>query len=107
MEIKRIAVVGGGLMGRQIALCAAISGVDAAVYDLKPEVLEAVDKWEKEYMAGRIAKGRMSAEQVAEAESRFHIVGDLEEAVKDVDCVIEAIIEVKDVKANVIRQLTS
>ena len=105
MEIKKIAVIGGGLMGRQIALCASIHGVDATVYDLKPEVLEAVDQWEKEYMAGRIAKGRMTEAQVAEAESRFHIVGDLETAVKDVDCVIEAIIEVKDVKAKVIRQL--
>ena len=105
MEIKKIAVIGGGLMGRQIALCASIHGVDATVYDLKPEVLEAVDAWEKEYMAGRIAKGRMTAEQVAEAESRFHIVGDLAQAVKGVDCVIEAIIEVKDVKAKVFRQL--
>ncbi|MBE6981659.1 MAG: 3-hydroxyacyl-CoA dehydrogenase family protein [Ruminococcaceae bacterium] len=105
MEIKKIAVIGGGLMGRQIALCASIHGVDATVYDLKPEVLEAVDKWEKEYMAGRIAKGRMTEAQVAEAESRFHIVGDLAEAVKDVDCVIEAIIEVQEVKASVIRQL--
>ena len=105
MEIKKIAVIGGGLMGRQIALCAAINGVDASVYDLKPEVLDAVNKWEKEYMAGRIAKGRMTSEQVAEAESLFHIVGDLEQAVKDVDCVIEAIIEVQEVKAQVIRQL--
>ena len=105
MEIKKIAVIGGGLMGRQIALCASIHGVDATLYDLKPEVLEAVDKWEKEYMAGRIAKGRMTQEQVAEAESRFHIVGDLAEAVKDVDCVIEAIIEVQDVKAKLIKQL--
>jgi len=105
MEIKKIAVIGGGLMGRQIALCAAICGVDATVYDLKPEVLDAVDAWEKEYMAGRIAKGRLTTEQVAEAESRFHIVGDLAEAVKDVDCVIEAIIEVQDAKAKLIRQL--
>ncbi len=105
MEIKKIAVIGGGLMGRQIALCAAINGVDATVYDLKTEVLEAVDKWEKDYMAGRIAKGRMTEAQVADAESRFHIVGHLEEAVKDVDCVIEAIIEVQEVKAKLIRQL--
>jgi hypothetical protein len=38
MEIKKIAVIGGGLMGRQIALCASIHGYDATVYDLKPEV---------------------------------------------------------------------
>ena len=105
MEIKKICVVGGGLMGRQIGLCAAIHGVDATVYDLKPEVLEAVQKWEDEYLAGRIAKGRMTEEQVADIRTRFHIEGSLEKAVEGVDCVIEAIIEVQEVKANFFRQL--
>lgn len=105
MEIKKICVIGGGLMGRQIALCASIHGVDATVYDLKPEVLEAVQAWEDEYLAGRIAKGRMTEDQVADIRTRFHIEGSLENAVKDVDCVIEAIIEVEKVKANLFRQL--
>ena len=105
MEIKKICVVGGGLMGRQIALCAAIYGVDATVYDLKPEVLEAVQKWEDEYLAGRIAKGRMTEEKVAEIRTRYHIEGDLAKAVEGVDAVIEAIIEVQEVKANFFRQL--
>ena len=34
MEIKKIMVAGGGRMGRQIALCAAIKGVDTTVYDV-------------------------------------------------------------------------
>lgn len=105
MEIKKICVVGGGLMGRQIGLCAAIHGVDATVYDLKPEVLEAVQAWEDEYLAGRIAKGRMTEEQVADIRTRFHIEGSLEKAVQGVDAVIEAIIEVQDVKAKFFRQL--
>jgi len=105
MEIKKICVVGGGLMGRQIALCASIYGFDATVYDLKPEVLDAVQKWEDEYLAGRIAKGRMTEEQVAEIRTRFHLEPSLEKAVQGVDCVIEAIIEVEEVKAKFFRQL--
>ena len=105
MEIKKIAVIGGGLMGRQIALCASIKGFDATVYDLKPEVLDAVQAWEDEYLAGRIAKGRMTEEQVAATRERFHLEPSLEKAVKDVDCVIECIIEVQEVKANLFRQL--
>ena len=105
MEIKKICVVGGGLMGRQIALCASIYGFDATVYDLKPEVLDAVQQWEDEYLAGRIAKGRMTEEQVAGIRTRFHLEPSLETAVQGVDCVIEAIIEVEEVKANFFRQL--
>jgi len=105
MEIKKICVVGGGLMGRQIALCASIHGFDATVYDLKPEVREAVQAWEDEYLAGRIAKGRMTEEQVAAIRERFHVVPTLEEAVKGVDCVVECILEVQEIKANLFRQL--
>ena len=105
MEIKKICVVGGGLMGRQIALCAAIHGYDATVYDLKAEVLDAVKVWQDEYMAGRLAKGRMTEEEVAATNARFHLEPSLEKAVKDVDCVIECIIEVEEVKANFFRQV--
>ena len=104
-NIQKICVVGGGLMGRQIALCAAIYGFEATVYDLKPEVVEAVKAWEEEYLAGRIAKGRMTEEQVAGVKSRFNVVGDLKEAVQGVDCVIEAIVEIEDVKRKFFQQL--
>ena len=70
MEIKNICVVGGGRMGRQIALNAAIYGYGAAVYDVAPAVLEDVQKWAQEYLAGRVAKGRMTQEQVAKAVSK-------------------------------------
>ena len=105
MEIKKICVVGGGLMGRQIALCAAIHGYDATLYDLKPEVLDAVKVWHEDYMAGRLAKGRMTEEEVAATNARFHLEPSLEKAVKDVDCVIECIVEIQEVKANFFRQL--
>ena len=105
MEIKKICVVGGGLMGRQIALCAAIHGYDATVYDLKPEVLDAVKVWHEDYMAGRLAKGRMTEEEVAATNARFHLEPSLEKAVEGVDCVIECIVEIQEVKANFFRQL--
>lgn len=104
-SIQKICVVGGGLMGRQIALCAAIYGFEATVYDLKPEVVEAVKVWEEDYLAGRIAKGRMTEEQVAAIKTRFNVVGDLKEAVQGVDCVIEAIVEIEDVKRKFFQQL--
>ena len=105
-EIKKIMVAGGGLMGRQIAMCAAIKGVDATVYDVKPEVLTAVEAWAEEYLAGRIAKGRMTAEQVAETKTRFRVEADLKKSLEGVDCVIEAILEVKEIKSKFFQQVS-
>ena len=85
-------------MGRQIAMCAAIYGVEANVYDLMEAVLADVEKWADEYLAGRVAKGRMTQEQVDAIRARFHTCKDLQESVQGVDCVIECIIEKEDVK---------
>ena len=105
MNIKKVCVVGGGLMGRQIALNTAIYPYEVTIFDANAAVLEDVAKWEDTYLAGRIAKGRMSKEQVAGIRSRFTICSTLEEAVKDVDLVIEAIVERKDIKSMVFKQI--
>ena len=104
--IKSVAVIGGGLMGRQIALNAAIYGFKASVYDLKDEVCTAVEQWAEEYLAGRIAKGRMTAEQVNEVKARFTVERDFNKAVAGADCVIEAIVEVEDIKRAVLKQIS-
>jgi len=106
MQIKKVCVIGGGLMGRQIALNTAIYPFEVTVFDANPAVLEDVAKWEDGYLAGRIAKGRMTEEQVAGIRSRFTICATLEEAVKDADLVIEAIIERKDIKSAVFQQVS-
>lgn len=105
MEIRNVCVIGGGLMGRQIALNTAIYPYEVTLVDTNAAVLDSVRQWEEEYLAGRIAKGRMTEEQVAGIKSRFHVVETLEEAAKDADLVIEAIVEREDVKRNLFKQL--
>lgn len=106
MQIKKVCVIGGGLMGRQIALNTAIYDYEVTVFDANAAVLEAVAAWQKDYLAGRIAKGRMTEEQVAAINSRFAICETLEEALKDADLVIEAIVERKDIKSTVLKQVS-
>ena len=106
MEIRNVAVIGGGLMGRQIALNSAIYPYEVYLTDMNEAVLEQVRAWAEEYLAGRIAKGRMSEEQVAAIKSRFHVVATMEEAVKDADLVIEAVVERVDVKHAVMKQVS-
>ncbi len=104
-EIKKIAVIGGGLMGRQIGLNACVYGLEARVYDLAPQVCEAVKTWKDEYLAGRIKKGRMTEEQTKKIDSLFSVESDLAKAVNGVDLVIEAIVEKEDIKRSFFKQL--
>ena len=105
MTIKKVAVIGGGLMGRQIALNTAIYPFEIYLTDKNPEVLQKVEDWKEEYLAGRIAKGRMTEEQVEGIKSRFNLVDTIAEAVKDADLIIEAVLELEDVKKSVFKEV--
>ncbi len=105
MEIRTVAVIGGGAMGRQIALNTAIYPFEVYLTDNNSEVLTKVEEWKESYLAGRIAKGRMTQEQVDEIKSRFHIVPSMKEAVKDADLVIEVVVERQDVKEEIFKRL--
>jgi 3-hydroxybutyryl-CoA dehydrogenase len=105
MEIRNVAVIGGGLMGRQIALNAAIYGYQVKLTDNYAPVLTAVREWADEYLAGRIAKGRMTAEKVDDVKAHFQIVEDIKTAVCDADLVIEAVVEKADVKNAVFKEV--
>ena len=104
-DIKKVCVAGAGQMGRQIALNCAIHGYDTYLTDTILEVLEKVRTWSDEYLAGRVAKGRMTEEQTAAAKSRFHLSPTLEKAAKGAQLVIEAVLEDRDVKKNFYRSL--
>ena len=91
-DVKKVCVAGGGQMGRQIALNAAIHGFDTYLTDAIADVLTAVDKWSAEYLEGRVAKGKLTAEQAADAKAKFHLVPTLQEAAEGAQIVIEAIL---------------
>ncbi|HWR29405.1 MAG TPA: 3-hydroxyacyl-CoA dehydrogenase family protein [Negativicutes bacterium] len=104
-EIRTVCVIGGGLMGRQIALNTAIHGFTVKLTDSSPEILVKVVQWKEEYLSERIAKGKMSEDQVGKIQERFCVVGTLEEATKNVELVIEAIYENKEAKEEVFKKL--
>ena len=57
MEIRTVAVIGGGLMGRQIALNTAIYPYEVYLTDANPEVLKKVAEWEEEYFIDLVVAG--------------------------------------------------
>lgn len=104
-DVKKVAVIGCGLMGQQISMNAAISGYQVALFDNFEQARAKAAAWAEEYLAGRIAKGRLTAEQVEDVKRRYTICETLEDAAGDADLVIEAIIESQEAKENLFRQL--
>jgi len=106
-DVKKVCVVGAGLMGSQIALNNAIYGFDTYITDSFPQALEKVEKWSKEYLKGRVAKGKMTQEKADSALEKFHVVPTLEEAASGAQLVIEAIIEERDIKMEFYKNLNA
>ena len=100
--MKKCTVIGGGAMGRQIALNTAIHGYEVGVCESFPAALASLESWKEEYLSGRVAKGRMTQEQVDAVKARFSVTDDLAVACKDTDIVIEAIIEDKQAKTDLL-----
>lgn len=105
MKIEKVSVIGAGMMGRQIALNTAKYGYPVKITDANPAVVEDMIRWAKEYLAGRVAKGRMSEAEAAAVEERLQPVPGLQESVKDADLVIEAAFEDEGVKHGIFKDL--
>lgn len=93
MEIAKIAVIGAGNMGHQIALCAAMSGFQVKCTDTNAEILDKAICFADDYLQERVSKGKLSQEAADQARINIAFVPTVEEAVADADLVIEAIIE--------------
>jgi len=92
-DIEKICVVGAGTMGRQIALANAVGGYKVSLNDSDEKAIDNAKKWTYEYLDGRIAKGRMSQDQVNKIKENLMFTSSLEEATNGASLVIEAIIE--------------
>jgi len=104
-DIKNVCVVGAGNMGHQISLLCAIHGYKTACTDVVPEVLKKAEKFADTYLTGRVEKGKLTKEQAETARKNISFTLDLKEAAKDADFVIEAAIEVLDIKRKLFADL--
>lgn len=100
-EITRVAVIGSGTMGRQIALYAARGGYPTTLYDADPAALARAEAAAPDFLA---LLG-VSAAEAAAIQGQTQYVGDLAAAVRGADLVIEAIPEMLDRKRAVFAQL--
>ncbi|GAV23514.1 3-hydroxyacyl-CoA dehydrogenase family protein [Carboxydothermus pertinax] len=105
MEVKKICVVGAGNMGHQISLAAALAGYQVTCTDINEEILNKAKKFVETYLPERVAKGKLTEEVANQAKANLTFTTSLEEACKDADFVIEAVIEKLDVKRELFKKL--
>jgi len=104
-EIKKVAVLGAGVMGHGIAELAALAGFETYLRDIKQEFVDKGMGMIKNSLDKFVQKKRITQEMADQAWSRLKGVVDFDEAVKDADFVIEAIPEVMDLKKQTFKEL--
>jgi 3-hydroxybutyryl-CoA dehydrogenase len=103
----KLAVVGAGSMGAQIAQQAALHGIDVALQDKDEVQLRKARESNHGHLMRRVEKGRLSREEADRALDRVHTTIDLAGAVRNADFVIEAVFENLELKRSVFRELDS
>ena len=104
-DVKKIAVIGAGNMGHQISLLCAIHGYTTTCTDINQDILKKAEDFTDSYLPGRVEKGRLTEEQARAARERITFTSSMETAVKDADYVIEAVLEVLDLKRKIFSDL--
>lgn len=105
MEVKRVAVLGAGLMGHGIAqVCAQVGKFDVSMRDIEQRFVDNGMKMIQDSLQRFVKKGSMSEQESKEILARIHPTLDLKQAVQNADLVIEAVTENPPLKKSVLAE---
>jgi len=96
-EIRKVGVLGGGLMGSGIAQVSAIAGFDTVVREISDAIIEKSKSGIDKTLAKGIEKGKVTTGQRDAALSKLSFTTDLAK-LADCDIVIEAVVEDLEMK---------
>jgi len=105
MDIKKVAVLGCGIMGSQIAMQTAISGYDVTCYSPVEGEIQTATEFARNWFAKSVAKEKMTEDEAKQACDRLRYTTDLETCVKNAELVIEAVVEILDVKRSIFAEV--
>lgn len=101
MNIRTVAVLGAGIMGRGIAYVAALGGFDTVLQDVSAEALDRATGEIGAILDKGVAAGKVDAGAAGEARRRLATARRPEEAAERADLVIEAVPERMDLKVEI------
>jgi 3-hydroxybutyryl-CoA dehydrogenase len=100
-EIKTIAVIGAGIMGRGIAQVAALVGYRTVLEDLLPGALRKAEGEVRRNLNKAVELDKLSSQEADAAFARLEYAGSVEEAAREADLVIEAVPEEMESKIEI------
>jgi 3-hydroxybutyryl-CoA dehydrogenase len=105
MEVKRVAVLGAGLMGHGITqVCSQVGKFDVTMRDIEQRYIDNAMKMIQDSLQRFVRKGTIDEGESKEILKRIHPTLDLKEAVQNADLVIEAVTESPTLKKSVLAE---
>ncbi|WP_068985436.1 3-hydroxyacyl-CoA dehydrogenase [Lysinibacillus xylanilyticus] len=103
--MKKVIVIGSGVMGRGIAYVSAVSGFETAIIDINEQALQNAQNEINSIFEKSVVRGKLTAQQVQEAMLRLTYVTDLATVANEADLIIEAVPEKSDIKRAVFERM--
>jgi len=100
-QIKTVAVIGAGIMGRGIAHAAALGGYCTILEDILPAALRKAEGEIRANLDKAVELGKVAAPDADAAFKRLQYAGSVEEAARPADLVIEAVPEEMESKIEI------
>ncbi|MGI3168599.1 3-hydroxyacyl-CoA dehydrogenase NAD-binding domain-containing protein [Pseudooceanicola sp. C21-150M6] len=103
-RVKKLGVMGAGMMGAGIALVSAQAGIEVVLIDQKQESADKGKAYTEDYLDKGIKRGKSTPEKKAEILGRITATTDYS-LLSDADLIIEAVFEDVGVKAEVTKNV--
>jgi 3-hydroxybutyryl-CoA dehydrogenase len=104
-EIRTVAVIGAGIMGRGIAHVATLGGYRTILEDLLPASLRRAEDEIRANLEKAVELGKVPPAEASAALARLEFASNLEDAAREADLVIEAVPEEFESKEEIFRLL--
>ncbi len=101
MDVKTIAVIGAGTMGRGIAYAAALGGYRTILEDVSQAMLEQGVAYIRQTVEEGVARSKVTPQQKHDALANLSLAHSVEDACREADLVIEAVPEDMELKIEI------
>ena len=104
-DVRTIAVIGGGIMGRGIAHVSAMAGFTTVLNDVSDELLEKARGQIRRDLQKSSETGKIQSNVIEDTLSRLNLESNLDHAVNNADLIIEAVPEQIELKLDLFARL--